>query len=255
MNWRESTQEDRIRLYKAAKDLNSRLKIEWEELFKRAFGLNAVSSSYVDNLRHGKIGAIRAEELAHWIERQAPNLLPPDLRTELPPDDYSVWGEFLSEHGIYQSIQVIPYRPPGFGIVGASDMPPLTDLNIKIGQSFFFKLDMEKNGTLVAFQGYHEHWFPLWLRHGGQTLSVGTGDVKLPIGDSKTEIKPVLEAKNDGEYKFVFVNVPKAQSHAIPVCPEREKIPSDELDSFVKALTSGKSDRLEVYRCNLMIWK
>ena len=173
----------------------------------------ARGADYKRNVRSGEFSSIRAKVIYDWLMDQhfetahkfAPDIFPqtPEMRLR----------EIVDEHAIEGQLRIV-LASDELGIVQSRSASTKADQTLKLGQDFYFELDVEEPGYAAAFQVVRSQWHPIELTGENVfSIALNTGINRLPQLPSG-QIDPINESHDLGQHEFVlFV----AQKDILPI--------------------------------------
>ena len=186
----------------------------------------ALTDASLSNLRKGQYDQHRAQIMYDWLMQNhfqeaheaSERLFPetPDQRLSRLVEEHAVEGKLriVTAEGQLSLVEHRSKRKEGIP-------------TIKAGQEFWFELDVEEDGYVVAFQGYHGKWTQFALVDGLELVAdIETGTNELPCSTlgGKDEL---VEQSNLGCNHFVFIyweasTIRSASANLVSVTTGRE---------------------------------
>lgn len=256
IDWDQTTNAERKCLNAATKALRSRLNIDWQTVFQRAFGLDdQVGDGYQDNLRKGAIAPGKAYKLYTWLyhhDRALADQVESQifaLRAATAPEAPPLW-ESLIKRGRFANIRTIKAQS-SLGIVDFARREPIDPTALKLFDEFIFEIDAPLAGEVMAFQGYGGQWYPLPLSTVAPTVNVQQGKALLPVDDDGRP-EPLREEARPGRYRFMFVIVKGDRLPDLATLQPHQPIPTRIRDDIARAVMSAPASDWVVLRTNLV---
>jgi hypothetical protein len=210
VDWLASTIEQRKTLYRTLRQIIDREGENWNSIFRAAIGSEAeIGIGYQDNFRAGRIARTKAHRLYRWLTDAYPTYAAA-LVAELEGDECAfssgaAWDKFLTEHGRFVGIEAVLMDDPSISLVTFAKREPLAQPIIPLGASFYFRVNSEQVGRVVALQSVEDRWHGLPLRPDGLADAVTAGANILPrLADSDQPL-PLSEEQDGGRHGFLFL--------------------------------------------------
>lgn len=224
IDWLQSTNEERKRLYKAAKPLRDNLRIKtWNDFFEPILSVpRAYGHDYGANFKNGKISRPNAMEVYNWIvanhlekgRRLAPDLFPASLLTP--------WDGFISKFGQYDSFGTD--NPTALGLSQRDSDSPISDEPIHFKEPYCFNLKSKIEGCTLALESHeHDEWHPVALgeteKHLSCTCSIG--NQFMPMNNETGQPEILREYHDAGIRRFILLvanqeHIDKAEAKLFP---------------------------------------
>lgn len=185
--------------------------LTYDAVYEKAFGhTHGIGQDDVENFRKGKLAQDKVESIHRWMMA---NYL--RLGSEIAPEIFKPsllngWHRLLWDHLIYDDLEACLYDR-SLGLTQRSKHQPIADLQIELGQEYYFTLDAGVSGKLLAFEGYEGQWYPFSLHHDGVSLTtqIIKGKDILPTKPDGVSIDPLSDTEHKGLHRFVFIIAPQ----------------------------------------------
>lgn len=255
IDWASATREDKKVLYRHTLALKTKLGMSWNKVWDEAFGSKIiVGLSYEDNFRKGKISAGRAEAIFSWMDRKDPSRAK-HLAEEIAngPGAAAQWSSLVEDHGRFDNVEVILHRRAR-GIVRLREPEPLSDLRLRLGDAFCFRVDCPGEGHLAGLQQQDGDWYPLEMAQGRMIVPVQSGPQTIPLPAPDGPLQTLSERRDAGMLRFVFLFSTAAEplaslGGAQPGTPTGVA----ELSDCARRLSEADPATWALYRINLLI--
>lgn len=258
VDWLNSTNEERQKLYLVAKAIKDLMKIkEWNKF------LNLVSTSIVPYsdafgglFSSGRISRKIAAEIYSWIAANHPQVGRRLARDIFPESLQTPWNAFIATHGQYGALATV--NPEAMGLTQRDgDLPEEAD-PIPFGRAYCFSLNCEIYGAAMALESHEGgEWHPIPLGASNLELAahVNAGKILLPWNTHQAKPLVLREYSDDGLRQFIIL---LADSKTIGACeakiPPKEPIRPAVLDEFAHALSTSDS-KFYVHQVNVRFVK
>ncbi|MCV6574657.1 MAG: hypothetical protein OIF58_02890 [Cohaesibacter sp.] len=252
-DWTLANKEARLVLYSFTKNLYDNGLINWNSFLAEAFkGQEAKYDGFLDGFRRGNAGSRKLALVTQQIARQFPDrsdLLIEQLKPVWPDrksDHY--WNDFLQAHAKFSNLAVQRETSNGLQIVKFSEQEPISNVQLKLGDEFRFKLDSPICGYCLALQNIGHAWFKLPLSPQSPVVPVTMGEQILP--DYATAA-PFSEEEDIGKHKFVLVVA--GNSNLIEMITSNP-IQNSEFRQLAQNLSNQESEWM-IYAINVLFHK
>ena len=196
----------RVALFEVVKSL----RLDWNTIYKSAFTDGFVpGTGYESNFGAGRISQARSEMIAVWLRDHHPEAhLELEARMQQladPAPSTAGWEKWVVSQGRFGAIDVglVLTRPQG--VVGLAPLEPVAEQRIRLGQSFAFRIVEPLDGTVLAFQSSGQGWYPLPLASDGLQTAILPDQTALPIDPESGAVVPLVEDRDHGRHRFVFL--------------------------------------------------
>lgn len=169
--------------------------------------------NYRRNMQRGDYAALRAKVLYDFLLEHhfaAAHLEAPEIFPETPEMH---WQAIVNEQAITGKLQIV-LPSKDMGIVQRSSAATSADVTIKLGQPFYFELEVDEPGYAIAMQGVRKSWHAIELGDDGEfAVQLSPGTNAFPQSASG-QPDPIEESHDLGLQEFVVV---VAQGKGLPV--------------------------------------
>lgn len=254
VDWLNSTNEERKKLYPVAKAIKDLKKIkEWNE-FLNLISISDVlyGDSFAGLFSSGRISRKVAAEIYSWIAANHPQIgrrLAPDIfqKSLLTP-----WNGFIAAHGQYGALSTV--NPEAMGLTQRDGNLPEESDPIPFGRAYCFSLNCEIYGVAIALEAHEGgEWHPIALGATDLELAmhVNAGKIFLPWNADQAKPLVLRERSDDGLQQFIVL---LSDIKTIGVCEAKifpkEPIHPTVLDEIAHSLSSAES-KFYVHRVNV----
>lgn len=238
--------EDARLLREVCRQIKNKRDVSFFEFFTKHIGIN-VGQGYESNLGSGraspdKVRVICAWIIAHELElasTAAPDMFEPSMRTS--------WQSFVEQRGTYRQLMIKPYTTGGLHEI--SDLHPISETRIKLGEKFTFELDSPIFGSVIALDHYKGHWYPMPLRGDGsfEPISIRNGECGFPINATTRLIVAMRQRKYDGEHGHCFIIGPsELMGYYANSFQAGQALSLEKLDKMAARLAEVKNHKLAI---------
>lgn len=255
LEWVSSTTEERKAVSRVVSAIRAATNMSFDDIYRAAHG-SLVGQGIEDerNLGKGTIGHKKLAPIHRWIVDNhlplastiAPEVFDPSLLTR--------WSDFLHRHAIYDRLRhhLVAER----GLTERSRQIPISDISVPLGSGYYFTLDTQIGGTVLALENHEGDYYPVALHTDGQSLltDVTAGSSILPhTGDSLDTPDPLVETMHTGLRCYVLVvgaedilrRCAKGMTAGHPVTPAQ-------CDKIALAFADIADGQFEVHRLNIV---
>lgn len=227
IDWQKASVQDRIApnkaLFRLMVQLSKKLDVHFDVLLEEAQEKPVTTAGDPHrNFRRGEIAKERSHKIHEWIGRnhfewaqeQEPELFQVPRKSD--------WDQFLEKHAVEDGIRIVTENASeadSLNVVRFADDTDDEVLRLRLGQKFFFDIDVPFNGVAVAFQKAGRNWYPFALfkeesRERARVV-VRKGVRSLPRNGTGEAVY-LSELDDTGPSEFVFV---LSTDSALPASP------------------------------------
>lgn len=240
-------------LKEICRKIKNNRKIEYfPDLFNDLMGLG-VSASYENIIGRGRAGAATIEKMKQWIIthelelafQTAPLIFPRSLRTD--------WQAFIAQRGRYNGLIIKPFNVTNLHEL--SDLHPISDTRIKLGQEFTFELDSPIYGAVIALDYYEGEWYPIPLRHNGvfDPIAITNGLWGFPMNVKSKTVIPMRQRAHKGEHGHCFIIGPsELMTYYAKSFRAGQALSLKILDTMAKRLVQVEDHKLAIFLENVI---
>ena len=206
VDWLHASNKDVACLYQVTKQILDENGLHWNYLYQDiVIPPFTPGVGYEGNFGAGKISRKKAHQIARWISKNYPahaEKLEEDIylarMSESDKQLTSPWADLLEAHGQFQNVEVFPYEAAQRGIVDFAKPEPLLDLELGLGEKFYFRITSEAPGVLGALQQFRGHWYLLPLMPDKIIVPVKSEQTAVPLHKNSIRIAPLAEKEDIG---------------------------------------------------------